>query len=255
MVSSQNVAETENFAAGGYRYIPGVFQYSAGVAALDGHEVRRVRFQNPLSVQDGFSRIQHYLQEIGRPLTAFCACELRSPSQFSEEGFRAFNTAYVDTLKQWGIYDGQTNSVARSNVCPAVGAPTEPEFHAFSYTIEVNEPQPSFVVAGSGEAQEGHSNYRDHIVRYGEVGPDAMEEKAQFVVAEMERRLAALGFGWVDVTATQLYTVHAIHHFLEQGIVARGATPAGLTWHYARPPIVGLEFEMDCRGVSVETVI
>ena len=32
------------FAAGGYRYIPGVFQYSAGVAALDGFRIERVIF-------------------------------------------------------------------------------------------------------------------------------------------------------------------------------------------------------------------
>lgn len=255
MDSSQVVAGTRTFEDGGYRYIPGVFQYSAGVAALDGFELRRVRFQQPMPIRDGFARIEQILRQLGRPLMAFCACELRSPSQFSEDGFRSFNTAYVDTLEQWGIYDGQSNPVARSNVCPEVSAPQEPEFYAFSFTIEASGSRPSFVVAGSGEAPEGHDNYRDHIVRYGEVGPDAIEEKAAFVLAEMERRLAALGFSWADVTATQLYTVHTIHPFLEQGIVARGATPAGLTWHYARPPIVGLEFEMDCRGVHVEKVV
>ena len=28
-----------------------------------------------------------------------------------------------------------------------------------------------------------------------------------------------------------------------------------LTWHFARPPVVGLEYEMDCRGVAKESVI
>jgi hypothetical protein len=254
MATSDGGSNTQTFAAGGYRFMPGVFQYSAGVAALDGFEVHRVRFRRPLRLQDGFARIAQILKGAGRPLTAFCACELRSPAQFSEDGFRAFNTAYVDTLGQWGIYDGQTNPVARSNVCPEVSAPEEPEFHAFSYTVEAVGAAPSFVVAGSGEAPEGKDNYRDHIVRLGDVGADAIEEKADFVLTEMERRLAGLGFGWADVSATQLYTVYNIHHFLEEGIAARGAMPAGLTWHYARPPIVGLDFEMDCRGVPVELV-
>jgi hypothetical protein len=41
----------------------------------------------------------------------------------------------------------------------------------------------------------------------------------------------ALGFSWKDVTATQLYTVHDVHPFLAEEIVARGAAAHGLTWH------------------------
>ena len=29
----------------------------------------------------------------------------------------------------------------------------------------------------------------------------------------------------------------------------------GLTWHYARPPVRDLEYEMDCRAVAEERVI
>ena len=35
---------TNDFAAGNYRFIPAVFQYSAGSAALPGYEIERVRF-------------------------------------------------------------------------------------------------------------------------------------------------------------------------------------------------------------------
>jgi len=31
--------------------------------------------------------------------------------------------------------------------------------------------------------------------------------------------------------------------------------PGGLTWHFARPPVQGLDFEMDVRGVAHEFVI
>ena len=34
-----------------------------------------------------------------------------------------------------------------------------------------------------------------------------------------------------------------------------GAAVAGLTWYYARPPVQGLDYEMDVRGVPTERVI
>jgi hypothetical protein len=38
-------------------------------------------------------------------------------------------------------------------------------------------------------------------------------------------------------------------------IVKRGAALSGIDWHYNRPPVKDLEFEMDCRGVYAENVI
>ena len=146
--------------------------------------------------------------------------------------------------------------MARSNVCPAIDPPSEPSFDAFSYTVEAAGDDPGgFVAAGGADVPEGKTNYRDHIVRRGETSPDALREKARFVLDEMETRMAALGAGWADSTATQLYTVHDPHPFFADEIVARGAVPGGLTWHYARPPVEGLEYEMDVRGVSVERAI
>ena len=82
----------------------------------------------------------------------------------------------------------------------------------------------------------------------------ALREKAQHVLSELERRMTALGVGWDETTATQVYTVHDLHPFFED-IVSRGAARAGLTWHYARPPVRELEYEMDCRGVARESVV
>jgi len=246
---------TNVFAAGGYRTIPAVFQYSGGVAAEPGFEIVRVRFGNPVPLSDGFAFAESMIRSAGRPLTAFCACELRSPAPFTEQGFRAFNQIYAGTLRRWGVMQGDVNPVARSNVCPEVDSPAEPSFHAFCFTVAAQGAVPTFVVAGSGEAVEGKANYRDHTVRYGETSPDAIAEKARFVLGEMERRLGLLGFGWADTTATQVYTVHDLHPFLGHEIVRRGAARAGLTWHYARPPVRDLEYEMDCRGIAKERVI
>ncbi len=125
---------TSDFPAGNYRFIPAVFQYSGGVAANPGYEIERVRFDKWVPLAEGFAQIAKYIQAAGRPLTSFCACELRSPAAFTDEGFRNFNLHYVKTLAEWGVYDGKTNPVARSNVCPEIDPPAEPSFYAFSFT-------------------------------------------------------------------------------------------------------------------------
>jgi len=249
------MAGAVDFSPGGYRFLPSVFQYSAGVAALPGHAVERVRFRAPMPLEAGFAAIERMITQAGRPLTAFCGCELRSPAPFTEAGFRAFNKVYVGTLAAWGLFENEVNPVARSNVCPQIDAPPEPSFHAFAFTVGAADASPSFVVAGSGEVPEGHKDYFDRIIARGDVSPQGLRKKARFVLGEMQRRLSALGFGWHDTTATQVYTVHDLYPFLAEEIVRRGAARAGLTWHFARPPVVELEYEMDCRGVGREEVI
>src|SRR5262249_44042963 len=114
---------------------------------------------------------------------------------------------------------------------------------------------PSFVIAGSAETREGTGSYGERTIRRGESSSEAMREKARYVLGEMERRLAVLGLGWADTTATQVHCVRGLCPFLGDEIVRRGAARAGLTWHYGGPPVEGLEFEMDCRAVSRECVV
>jgi hypothetical protein len=64
---------TSDFAAGNYRFIPAVFQYSSGAMALPGYEIDRVRFDKWLPLAEGFARVAKYIQAAGRPLTSFCA--------------------------------------------------------------------------------------------------------------------------------------------------------------------------------------
>ncbi len=243
------------FQPGGYRYIPAVFQYSGGAAAEPGFEIERVRFRRPVPIAAGFAAIEAHLRALGRPLTAFCQCELRSPAPFTEEGFRAFNRVYVGTLERWGIFASDVNPVARSNVCPAIQPPAEPSFYAFSYTVpaSVNAAR-TFVIAGCAESPEGKANYRDHIVRRGDVSPEGLRAKAQFVVGEQLKRLSALGFSWADVDSTHVYSIHDIHPLIGPELVEKGAAAGGVTWHLCRPPVVELEYEMDCRSVARELV-
>lgn len=254
------MVETAVFEAGNYRYVRGPFQYSGGVAAQPGYAIERVRFARRPGMEAGFRAIEAHLEARGRPCTAFCACELRSPAPFTEQGFIDFNRIYVGTLERWGIFRDEENPVARSNVCPEIDAPAAPCFEAFSYTVPAADvapgrADPSFVIAGSGEAQEGGASYDERIIRLGETSDDAMREKALYVLGAMETRMTALGVSWAEATTTQVYTIRDLHPFLADEIVSRGATPAGLTWYYARPPVVGLEYEMDVRGVPREIVI
>lgn len=242
-------------AESGYRYIPGPFQYSAGVAALPGYRLERIRFLDPIPLDEGFARIERYMEEARLPQLSFCACELRSPAPFTDEGFTAFNRVYVGTLERWGIVRNDENPVARSNVCPKIDPPAVPSFHAFTVAVPSGAGPKSFVIAGSGESQEGPGSYKDKTVRYQDVSPDGLREKAKHVLRVMESRMSEFGHAWRDTTAVQVYTVHDLYPFLADEIVARGAARHGLTWHLNAPPVVDLEYEMDCRGVFVERVL
>ncbi|OIQ74769.1 hypothetical protein GALL_435730 [mine drainage metagenome] len=250
---------TRDFADGNYRFIPAVFQYSSGAAAFSGFEIERVRFDRLTPLAEGFAQAAKYIQAADRPLTSFCACELRSPAAFTEAGFLAFNQHYVETLADWGIFDGTINPVARSNVCPEIDPPSEPSFYAFSFTRPCQgagaAATPDFVIAGGAEARGGPGSYPERIVRYRDLSADGLKEKVGFTVREMESRLAAFGFDWKHTTAAQAYTVHDFHPVVADELVRRGAARSGLTWHFARPPVIDLEFEMDCRRVTREIVI
>jgi len=246
---------TRDFPAGNYRFIPAVFQYSSGAAADSGFEIERVRFDRLLPLAEGFAQVAKYIRSAGRPLTSFCACELRSPAAFTEDGFRIFNAHYVKTLAEWGLFDGVVNPVARSNVCPEIDPPVEPSFYAFSFTGPSQSRTPTFVIAGGAELRDGSGSYAERTVRYRDLSPNGLKEKVRFTVGSMESRLGAFGFGWKDTTAVQAYSVHDFHPVISDELVRRGAARFGLTWHFARPPVIDLEYEMDCRRVMREMVV
>jgi hypothetical protein len=244
------------FQPGGYRYIPAVFQYSGGVAAEPGFEIERARFFRPLPMAQAFAAVEAHLQALGRPSTAFAQCELRSPAPFTDQGFIDFNRQYVTTLERWGIYKDDINPVARTNVCPMYDKPAEPSMLAFSYTVPAGAGRRrTFMLSGGGEARDGPEPYSERVVCQGDTSPEGLREKVVFVIEEMERRLQALGFGWADAVSTQAYTVQNIGHLVGEELARRGAIEGGLVWYYTRPPVIGLEYEMDVRGTAREIIL
>jgi hypothetical protein len=242
--------------AGGYRYVPGISAFSSGTIALPGHEIVHVTLANPIPWRDGFTRIDRYLREQGRPRTALCGIELRSPAQFTFEGFASFNEGYRSVLADWNILVGDDNPIPRTNVAPLVGGPTEPALYAFAYTVAGSGTAATFIVAGAGEMRERERGAAG-IVRHGDRSADGMREKARFVMGVMADRLRGLGADWSRVTAIEVYTAEPIHSFLADDILAPAGAAGvhGVRWFPSRPPIQGLEFEMDLRGVARELVI
>lgn len=241
---------------GGYRFLTGIAPFSSGVIAAGGHQVVHVTLRRPVPWRRGFALIERHLAGLGRPRQALCAVALRSPKPFTFEGFGEFNTDYRALLADWEILVGDHNPVARTNVAPAVAAPGEESLYSFAFTADGAAPVPTFVVAGAGDIAAGPRG-TEAIVRYGETSPEAMAEKARHVMRAMADRLSALGAAWADVTHANMYTVHDVRACLADVILKPMAAAAahGVHWHYARPPIEGLEFEMDLRGIAQEHVI
>lgn len=242
---------------GNYSFLRGISPYSAGVIASPGYEIEHARFLKPVPLRQGFELVSERLASLGRPKQALCAMALRSPKPFTFRGFGEFNAGYVDVLKSWKILlEGGLNPVARTNVAPEIDPPAEPSLYSFSYTVPSKFKAATFVVAGAGELPEGSLEPKD-VVRRGDTSAAALVEKARFVMGLMDGRVRGLGASWDLATATEIYTIHSISGFLAKEVLARmgSGKQHGVIWHFTRPPIESIEYEMDLRGVRREVVL
>src|SRR5215468_3664784 len=92
--------------SGGYQFLPGIPAFSSGVVAQSCFEIVHATFHVPAPWREGFARIEQHLRGEGRPRTALCGIELRSPAQFTFEGFARFNDGYRALLREWSILIG-----------------------------------------------------------------------------------------------------------------------------------------------------
>jgi hypothetical protein len=240
---------------GNYTFIKGIGPFCSGCKAQPGYEIVHASFHPLPALHAGFGLIERHLQSLGRPIQALCGMELRIPQPLSAPDFNTFNAPYIKQLADWNMLVDGVNPVARTNVAPAVHPVTEPSVYGFSYTMPSQYQGTTFVLSGSAETRRAEGDDGYDIVSHGDVSPEGIDEKAKHVLGILEARLEELEVGWIDVTTVQLYTVHSIHALLETTLRPAQHSRHGLQWHYSRPPVTELEYEMDARGVQQECIL
>jgi hypothetical protein len=234
----------------GFRLLPGSPVFAGGAVAEPGFGLVHVLLSRWLPLEQGYALVEQYLAGRGRPMQALCGMQLRLPRQLDPDGFNAFNAPYVARLAQWGVVRDRVNPVSRTNVAPAAAAPDEPALHAFTYSVPYEGPMRTFTMSGMTERGPGGA-----IAAAGDTSPAGMQRKLDFVAGAVTDRIAELGFGWADATHVELYSGVDIPGALAAlALRAEKAAPRGVRWHHGRPPVSGLEVELEARAVLREEV-
>jgi len=235
----------------GYRFLPGGPVFAGGAVAEPGYEVVHAILARWLPLEQGYALVEGHLKSLGRPMQALCGMQLRLPRQLSAEEFSEFNAPYVVRLKAWDLIYKGLNPISRTNVSPALNAPREPSLHAFSYTVASDRNAATFTMSGMTERGPGTS-----VIALGDVSPKGMQRKLAHVMSAVTGRLAELGFDWHNATHVELYAAEEIPGAMAAlAAKATGALPRGVRWHYGRPPVVGLEVELEARAVAREVIV
>ena len=244
---------------GNYRFLTGIAPYSSGVIAMPGYEIIRVRLKQLLPVNEPiFERIEQYLSDVGRPIHSLCSMEFRIPKPLSFEDFKKFNDSYQQRLRDKGLLLGDVNPLARTNISTAEFDLKEPSVYAFSYTVHVKEglSASSFIVAGAGDLTDQTDLSVSAIVRPDETSTDALVEKVGVVMDVMQERISGLGVDWDEVSKIDVYSTIPLQSVLVNSVLKRVGLAGlhGVNWYYSNPPIQGLIYEMDMRGLRKELI-
>ena len=245
---------------GNYRFIRGGGPFSSGCAAQPGFEVVHAAIRPFATLTQGFELVERHLKENHRPIDALCGMHLRIPQPLTLKGFEEFNRPYVERLKSWGLETEGTNPVARTNVALEVSAVPEAMLAGFYYTDRADGSADrrgsTFVLSGAAEMRMGEGGKRE-LVAAGDVSADGIRRKLECVIEALTGHLRELKLDWDQATAVNLYTVHEVHHVLAPMLLPAlgAAAQVGVNWHYSRPPVIGLEVEIDAHAVRRELVL
>jgi hypothetical protein len=240
---------------GNYTFIRGIGPFSAAVVAQPGFEIVHARSLPLMALNDGYTRIERYLHESQRPLEALCGMELRIPQVLSREAFDEFNRPYIERLKRWGLEVAGANPVTRTNVAFESNPVAEPMLAGFYYTKPSSGRGETFVLSGVPEISSREGGVQ--IVARGDTSADGLRQKLECILSVLGALLLEMKLKWEMATAINLYTVFDVHPLLASLLLPRlgAAAHAGVTWHYARPPVNGLDLEVDARTVRSEVVL
>jgi hypothetical protein len=253
--------------AGNYTFIRGIGPFSAAVHAQPGSAIVRAAFRPFVALEGGYARIERHLRDLNRPISALCGMQLRIRRPFSREGFDEFNRPYIERLRGWGLDVAGANPVTRTNVAYELQPVAAPMLASFFYTIPSAVAAATWVMSGvpeitsrdGGVGQGAAESARrgQGIVAPGDTSPDGLRQKTACVLDIVAHHLAELKVSWADATTVNLYTVHDMCSLLAPMLIPAVAQAAqvGITWHYSRPPVTGLELEIDAWSVAHEEII
>ncbi len=237
---------------GGYRVLPAGSVFCGGVVPYPGREIVHALAAPWVPLREGWAFVESHLAALKLPMQALCGMELRSPAQLDWQGFRAFNGPYVEQLRRHQLIIGNYSAVCRTNVVPAADAPREAMLHAFSYCAPASAPTPTFCVSGTADIDE-----RGKIVAEGDTSAAGMRARIAHCVEAIGERLAQLELDWSMATHIDLCVARDVDDLIGELVIPAlgSASRRGLRLHHARPPIVGSEVELECRGVATERVL
>jgi hypothetical protein len=224
---------------GGFYHLPHRPPFGDGVVAAPGFEIVHATFFKPLPYAQGLDVAVEHIKSIGRPVAALCGAELRSPKPFTPAGFGEFNVGYVAKLEQMGVRIDGVTPMTRSNVAPVATPPSEVVLYAFSYTIPSVRQQKTFVASGAADTDDNGAVFA------GDTSAAGLQAKAKFVMGELGDVMRNLQVEAASATCVNFYTAHSLTVALLEIMNSQGLH--GAHWYNTRPPIEGLEFEVDLR--------
>jgi len=238
--------------AGNYRIVPGGSAFCSGVVPMEGHEVVRVLLDPWIPLDGGYAFIENHLKRIGRPVQAFCGIELRVPAPLAMKDWSTFNIPYLEQLRRWGLMFGDYSGVCRSNIALDVHPPQSTMLCAFSYTVPASSRGATFFLSGQADIDASGT-----AIAEGDTSPGAMHSRARYTIDTVASTLAKLGVSWQDTTQVALFHVHDIPDLWGAQLLGSlgEALRRGILVYRARPPIAGLEVEVEARAVRQELVV
>jgi hypothetical protein len=241
---------------GGYRFIKGGGPFSSGCAAQPGFEIVHVAVHPFVPLAEGFEMVEAHLKENRRSIDAVCGMHLRIPQALTMKGFEEFNRPYIERLKSWGFEVEGANPVARTNVALEVNPVREAMLAGFYYTDNSDRQTATYVLSGAAEMRVGEGGRRE-LVAAGDTSAEGIRRKLECVIEGLNGHLRELEMSWDQATTVNLYTVHEVHHVISSMLLpAIGlAAQVGVNWHYSRPPVIGLEVEIDAHAVRREVIL
>ena len=241
---------------GNYRFVSTPGPFSSAALADSGFALVHAVLQPWIDLEPGYVLIERHLQMASRPVAALAGLELRIPEPFSPRAFEEFNQPYVAQLRSWNLAIDGAIPLTRTNVAPALNPIAHPQLAGFFYTVPANLPVIDFILSGAAEIRPGPDG-RPAITARGDTSPTGLRLKAEAILASLTATLTAMNLTWDAAREANIYTVHDVHPLIASPLMPSLASAAlnGLRFHHARPPVTGLDLELDASSIAQTLLI